>query len=517
MPRRKGASCFQGVQARLVFSHEGDKRAVLGLMRRFSAAVRFAYNRLLEGKPRKELKRQDGPLCTLFGLNTRYADDAILKAQGVLDSARELGMNPRKVVFGGRRLFLSLPNKHSPKLLEKRKAEWREKRQGLLYSRGDKTKGGNLNLRLEIKDGVLQLRINLGNGHHIYALLKTSHPNLKSLLQRIHSSEPYNVELRLRNGNIHTHVTWEEKTLSPVHTKEKGVLALDMNANPYHLAVALVGPDGGLKHHFAISLEEVDRAPNRGAKEILLWMVAHEVVDLAVAHGVAIATERLKHLRKSRRGDGSGRAFRSKQHRFAYASLLRKIHALAKKKGVEAIQVNPQDTSTIGMLKYAPQLSLSKDVAAAYVIGRRALGFKEALPDGYKRLLGDRAFQERTKTFYEGRVERLKEKKQREQNPYLRRRLSRDLRKASGALRLLSSLQGSSGSQKGSTDGRNPSGVNPWRVLRVGLFLPLLGREVPRDLSPLKPILTQGSWEGGKAGLGPHPGGGPECANVRST
>jgi hypothetical protein len=43
-------------------------------MRRFSGAVRFAYQRLLEGKTREELKRETGPLCTLFGLNTRYAD-----------------------------------------------------------------------------------------------------------------------------------------------------------------------------------------------------------------------------------------------------------------------------------------------------------------------------------------------------------------------------------------------------------------------------------------------------------
>jgi len=74
------------------------------------------------------------------------------------------------------------------------------------------------------------------------------------------------------------------------------------------------------------------------------------------------------------------------------------------------------------------------------------------------------------------------------------------------------SFQGSLGSQKGSTDGRNPSGANPWRVLRVGLFLPLLGLEAPRDLSPLKPVLnlaplTQGPWKGWKVGLGPPPGG----------
>ena len=173
-------------------------------------------------------------------------------------------------------------------------------------------------------------------------------------------------------------------------TKENGVLALDVNSDPYHLALALVSPDGNLRRHLTLSLEEVDRAPNKGAKELVLWKIAHEVVSLAEEHGVAVATERLKHLPKGRRGDGSGRAFRRKQHRFAYASLLRKVHSLAGKKGVQVVEVNPQDTSTIGMLKYAPQLSLSKDVAAAYVIGRRALGFAERFPRGYERLLRDR-------------------------------------------------------------------------------------------------------------------------------
>jgi len=253
----------------------------------------------------------------------------------------------------------------------------------------------------------------------------------------------------------------------------------------------LVGPDGNLRHHFTIPLSEVDQAPNRGAKETLLWMVAHEVTDFAVANGVAIATERLKHLRKSRRGDGSGRNFRRLQHRFAYASLLSKIHALAKKKGVETIQVNPQDTSTIGMLKYAPKLSLSKDVAAAYVIGRRALGLEEKVPKNYQALLADPRFREGAEAFYRERVEQLKEGIKAEKNPYQKRRLIREKAKAQRALVLLSP-ENSSGSRKRSTDGRNLYGANPWRVLRVGLFLPFLGLEVPRDLSPLKPVLVKG-------------------------
>jgi hypothetical protein len=158
-------------------------------------------------------------------------------------------------------------------------------------------------------------------------------------------------------------------------------------------------------------------------------------------------------------------------------------------------------------------------LAAALVIGRRALGFEEKLPKGYRALLQNKSFFAYTEGFYQSRLQELQKLREAEENPCHRRRLSRDIGKAKAALTLVSSLRGSLGSREGVTKGRNPSGANPWRVLRVSLFLPLLGLEVPRDLSPLKPILnlaslTHGSWKGWKVGSGPSPGGGPGCANV---
>jgi IS605 OrfB family transposase len=538
----KGDVLYLGVHARLVFPDPRDEEAVLDLMRRFSSATRYAYRRLLEGKPREELKRADGPLRTLFRLNTRYADGAIAKAKAVLDSALELGNDPKKVIFGGRGLFEQLKRKHlSGKDRERLKRRWKEKRRGLLYTRGDRSKkGGNPHFKLQVEGGALWLLVHLGEEEgkeegerkkFARALVKTSHPQLNALLERIHTGLPYNAELTLKEGKVYAQFTWSEALPPPVHTRANGVLGIDVNSDPYHLALAVVSPDGNLKRHLTLSLEEVDRAPNKGAKELALWKVAHQVVAVAEEHGVAIATERLKRLRKSRRGDGSGRAFRHKQHRFAYRSLLEKIHSLARKRGVEVLEVNPKDTSTIGMLKYAPLLHLSKDVAAAYVIGRRALGFEERLPKGYRALLRNKSFFAYTEGFYESRLQELQKLKKGQKNLYHRRRLSREIGKARRALSLLlsfpgpqrgqkASSQGFLGSQRKSTDGRNFPGVNPWRVLRVGLFLPLLGLEVPRDLSPLKSILylappTQGSWKGWKTGLGPYPGEGPRCANVR--
>jgi IS605 OrfB family transposase len=525
MPKSKPSKVFQGVHARLVFLEKEDERAVLDLMRRFSAATRFAYQRFLEGKTREELKRENGPLCQLLGLNTRYADGAIEKAQATLESAKELGQDPRKVVFGGRKLFEQLKRKHlSGKALLALKREWREKRQGLLYSRGDATRKGNANLRLEPRDGALWLWINLANGNHAQALVKTSHPQLNALCERVYASLPYNVTVQLKGGRVYTHFTWSEELPPPVHMKKNGVLGIDINADPYHLAL-VVGRDGNLIRYLTLSLEEVDRAPNKGAKELALWKAAHQVVALAEEHGIAIATERLKYLRKSKRGDGSGRSFRRTQHGFAYRSLLEKIHSLARKRGMEVLEVSPQDTSTISTLKYTPQLHLSKDVAAAFVIGRRALDFAERLPKGYKALLKDDAFLAYVQGFYKNRLQELQKLRKAEKSPYLKRRLSREIGKARKALSLLSSFpgpqrgqkaspRGSPGSRWKSTDGRNFPGANPWRVLRAGLFLPFLGLEVPRDLSLLKPILhftpsTLGSWKGWKTSLGPYPGEGP--------
>lgn len=511
--RRKGKKkprSFVGVEALLVFPDHGDYVATLDLMRRFSAAFRYGYNRLLEGAERKELKREDGPLCTLFRLNTRQADDALLKAQTLLDSLEELGENPRKVVFGGRKDFADFPRlkRSNRPLYERKKRAWRERRRGLLYSRGDRSKGGNLNLRLVVRDGALWLRINLGEeGRYAWALVRTSHPRLHELLARVYAEEPYHVELTLREGRVYAVFTWEEALPPITLTKEQGVLALDVNADPYHIALAVVNPDGSLRRYLTLSLEAVDRVPNRGARELLLWQVAHQIVSLAWEEGVAIATERLKYLPKGRRGDGSGRYFRRKAHRFAYRSLLKKVHILAQRKGIQSLEVDPQDTSTIGMLKYAPLLPLSKDTAAAYVIGRRALGFQEEVPKPLKALLQDADFHEHTRRFYEAKIAELKERRRSEKNPYLKRRLGRELSQMRKALATLSSLQGKPGSSEGSTEGRNPRGANPWRALRAGTFLPLLGRSVPRDLSPLKPILL-GSWEGWKGGLDPHPGGG---------
>ena len=82
------------LQCILEFKNEKDKEVVLDLMRRFSSAMRYAYQRLLESEKRKDLKKN---ISRLFNINTRYSDDAILLAQSMISPYKERGQNPKKL------------------------------------------------------------------------------------------------------------------------------------------------------------------------------------------------------------------------------------------------------------------------------------------------------------------------------------------------------------------------------------------------------------------------------------
>jgi Hypothetical protein len=171
------------------------------------------------------------------------------------------------------------------------------------------------------------------------------------------------------------------------------------------------------------------------------------------------------------------------------------------------VEVNPAYTSVIGMLKYAPQLNIDKDTASAYVIGRRALGFKEDTPENYERLLKDKAYLEFALKRYEEREEELRELIEKESNEYKRNALKSELRNVKYAkellINLIQSLQSESSSCEGAY-GRNPA----WQVLKVALLFPILGKVLPRDLSPLKPVLVEGVWDRVRSRLVPLSAGG---------
>jgi IS605 OrfB family transposase len=500
---------FISLQFKLELKKE-DKEKIIKLMRKQSSAIRTAYNMLKElekGKTKNPHAQIYKGLRQLFpDLPTKYIDSAIYKAKQY--------PTDKPVVFGGKRLFEKLCKNHlTGKLREKLKKQWRELRQGTLVSIGSKSDKGNRLTRFEDLNGQLHLRITTRNREFIYARVLREPSNSKDkwltfmamLLESWQTKNyfAYTVELKLRDGEVYGSVSFEIPTPKVKYTKENGVIAIDTNASPIHLAVAEVSKTEELVSYQTISLHHL-LGLSQNSKDHQEWILAHQIVDLAIQKGKAIAVENLKKLKKGMRGDGKAE-LRKRLHQWNAKKFLQKLKRVAMLKGVEVIEVNPAYTSIIGMLKYAPQLSIDKDVASAYVIGRKALGFREDTPENYEKLLKDKAYLEFALKRYEEREKDLRELLEEETNQYKRNALESELNNVEKANKVLTNFIQSLRSESSSCEeanGRNSEqgetkkvSQSAWQVLKVALLFPILGRIPPRDLSPLKPVLVEGAWD----------------------
>ena len=501
------------LECMLEFEKDGEKEKVLDLMHKFSSATRYAYKRLLEGISEKEIGKA---IKEKHKLNARYINNAVLIAESTLISCIQKGQNPRKLIFGSRELFEKLKKNHlTGKRREKLRQSWEEKRYYHLYSRGEKSRHGNLNLRLVNLNNQWYLRINLGNGEYVWAKVIRNANRRKDkwidftwrLLEaeRLGKWFAYNVRLKVRNGKVYAQVSWKEKAIKPVITKVHGVIGIDINAYPFHLALAYVSTDGNLEKFERIDLRKIDDK-TKNQREYIAWHIARQVVERALESGKAIVVEDLQKIPKGKRGDGLAK-LRRKLHRWVYKSILDKIEVYARRLGVQFIKVHPAYTSVIGKLKYSPMLSIDKDVAGAYVIGRRGLGFKEKLPKNYRELLNDEEFLAYAAAKVEERIHKLKSELKKETNEYKKNALKGRIKRLRGFLKsLLSHTQDSRKSEPVTQQvanretkpmrGRAKSLQKSWQVLSVALaaLRATTCLEWCRDHSPLKRVLISGDW-----------------------
>jgi IS605 OrfB family transposase len=500
---------FVSLQFKLELKRE-DKEKLIKFMRKQSSAIRVAYNMLKE----LEKEKTKNPHAQIYHrlrqlfpeLPTKYIDSAIYKAKQY--------PTDKSVIFGGKRLFEKLCKNHlTGKVREGLKKQWKEQRQGTLISIGSKADKGNRLARFEDLNGQLHLRITTGNREFIYAKVLREPSNSKDkwitfmgmLLESWQTQNyfAYTVELKLKEGEIYGSVSFEIPTPKVKYTRENGVIAIDTNASPIHLAIAEVSKTGELLSYQTINLHHLIGL-SQNSKDHQEWILAHQLLDLAIQKGRAIAVENLKKLKKGKRGDGKA-TLRKILHNWNAQKFLQKLKRVAMLKGVEVVEVHPAYTSIIGMLKYAPQLNIDKDIAGAYVIGRRALGFKEDMPENYERLLKDKAYLEFALKRYEEGEEKLRELIEKESNEYKRSALESELKNVENAKKLLTiliqSLQSDPSSCEGAYGRNSEQGEtkkvsqSAWQVLRVALLSPILGKVLPRDLSPLKPVLVEGVWD----------------------
>jgi predicted transposase len=462
----------------------GEEDPLITEMRLFCSCVRWAFNRLLEGASRDDVKKRGQEI---FGLNSRYADDARLKAKAVIDSQNELleteidetesklsrareklgqamrklakaekkgaapeeveklrlavnGKNARvtslekklaelkthqengaipKVVFGGKKLWKNVCKRRVTR------EEWRAARKNRLYTQGDETKGGNPHFKVSYQNGEFRLAVTISHLSEQTGVDTKGRPKMtrapkvegRLWLPEKHLDMvriwlvvglPYTVELfRTIDGRYLVHLTFNLSG-APEPDFAKGCLSLD--TNPDGLGLCNLGPTGQPEpwpEDFSVPYP-----PNLGKYEgefqvvpypngfmyilipdleyirsfrrtYLIGVLAKVVVDIAKFLGKPIALEDLD-FGKDRLD--TNQKFNRMASGFPYAKMVEAICRRATKEKVPFEPVPSRHTSTIGYWKYMRRFAVPIHCAAALVIGRRAMGYREKVTKELKQL-----------------------------------------------------------------------------------------------------------------------------------
>ncbi len=349
-----------------IFPSKDQAEKLDELMRIQSSCMRHSYSRLCEGKSKSEI---EGDLKEKFSeINSRYRRGGYFRAKSNYESALELVgsgelESPEKVVFGGRK---NLKKRERGEISNR---EWKRLRNNQLYSRGDKSKGGNLNLRFVERDDQLHLRVNTGDREWIYIPAYLPSEVKDRVLE---GKEAYGVRILRKNGGYELRVNFEENHELKVGF-ERGCVGLDFNHRTIDLAAA--NGQGQLKDTKTIECSNLTSA-REGKREWSIGNYAKEVVKYAKYWNRGLMLENLDDVAREQRN----------QHEFTHGKFLEAVKRRAEREGVKVREVNPAYTSIIGKHKYCSYYHITIHQAAALVVARRGQGFSEHLR-GLKTLL----------------------------------------------------------------------------------------------------------------------------------
>jgi len=340
--------------------HQGNFVALKQLMRDWSSCVRYAYQRIhRDGLTGNAIKIACKSIY-MEKLNQRYIADAVLKAQAIKKD---------HVIFGGKKRWRDFL---SGLLLKK---EWQECRDSELYSRGDRTKKGNPNIRILNTPEGYKLRIGLPGPREFLMFdlyipegRKNNKKDYKELLDLYRDC--YDVRIKHKAGKFYVSIGIDIPDVKPIYLCSNGVLGID--TNPNGLAIVEIGKDGNFIKHEFLECDRLQFAQHNKRKNDI-EALALQVVNKAILANKGIVVEDLK-FNDGKRGS---RKFNRMRHNFIYSQLLLAIERRAIKDGVEIRKINPAFTSIVGILKYQEQYSLNRHTAAALVIGRRGKGIME--------------------------------------------------------------------------------------------------------------------------------------------
>jgi IS605 OrfB family transposase len=253
------------------------------------------------------------------------------------------------------------------------------------YARGEANKQGNLNCKI-LGD---QLRVNFGKRDYQYYPLhvstkvtskmrkqgRLSDREKLRLLLLLAQQKKFSYNIRLRKKDAHHYKVNIEYDLPDPEVKvtfANGAIGVDTNTD--HLAIAETDARGNLINVESFDSQRIQFA-RKNKRDYDSAIIVNQVIEYAKKTGKGIVFENLKFKKKKK---GSKKQNR-KRSNFCFRKFLDLLEAKCIQYGIAYRPVKAAYTSIIGNLKYAEMHKITGHQAAAYVIARRGLGYKEKI------------------------------------------------------------------------------------------------------------------------------------------
>jgi len=333
--------------ARIELSGVEEEKALENLFFAFGKARRLCYSlrQKYELKGRMSKSEIIKSVQELTGMNSRYVKDAYATIENL----------PPHATFGG------LKNQRMREKGKITKEEYKKRRNSIIYARGDKTKGGNLNLRIVEVAGEKYLRVNIGDRKWLFLKLFIPDKYMEKYAQYLNGSHPYSVLIKRRDDNKGYNVRITIRVECAFKECSR-LIALDMNKS--HIDFCVMDK----KHKDVVAIGKINTSELQNTRsnkrEHQIKKVANKVKNLAKHFNADVfigklRTSKFKSHRKANRI----------VHQMPQYKLRKWIKHICMKNDVKCEERSEANTTKVGrMLSHILGLDVHKCSAIAFAL-----------------------------------------------------------------------------------------------------------------------------------------------------
>lgn len=289
------------------------------------------------------------------------------------------------VCFGSKQLFKKQNTVYKNQHEDWKRAIYKGRNPGMTISGRKDATQGNFLFKYDVKTKDLTYRTTKGE---TIVLKNVAFPYGQELVEQAvsaNATERNAIAWRLEVHGSRILV----KCMVEVSNKQKnydfseGCVAFDTNVD--HLAYSELDGYGNLLFHHTIPFTL--RGLSTGQREQVLSKVLEEIFQYARNAAKPIVMERLEDIKQ--KPMYQHKRLNEVLSSFAYTKVTMLAESKSNKYSIGLVKVNPAFTSQIGKFKYMRHYGISVHEAAAFVIGRRGLGYQDKVPKPMRHLIPD--------------------------------------------------------------------------------------------------------------------------------